>query len=67
MRAVQNKPQTCRYLDLADVRCSSRLTLKSLAEAYRLCFGDPSACPVHHLLASEGACNAAKQQEITAA
>jgi hypothetical protein len=67
VRAVQDKPHTCPYLDLADVRCSGRLTLKSLAEAYRLCFGNPAACPVHQLLASEGACNAAEQQEVTAA
>lgn len=29
--------------------------MKSLPEAYRLCFGDPAACPVHRLLASENA------------
>ena len=53
MQAVPQTPQTCPYLDLADVRCASRLTMKSLAEAYRLCFGSPQTCPVHQRLAGE--------------
>jgi hypothetical protein len=66
VRAVQDKPQTCPYLDLADVRCSGRLTLKSLAEAYRLCFGSPAACPVHHLLVCEHAREAEQMEEVAA-
>ena len=61
---VDKKPRTCPYLDLADVRCSDRLTMDSLADAYRLCFGDPAACPVHRLLASQRACDAAELEEI---
>lgn len=59
--------QICPYLDLEDVRCSGRLTMHSLSEAYRLCFGNPAACPVHHLLASEcGHCDA-ELEEVGAA
>ncbi len=68
-RMVYEKTQTCPYLDLADVRCSSRLTMKSLADAYRLCFGNPAACPVYRLLLLEGtcACNTLQLQEAGAA
>lgn len=67
MQAVHEMPQTCPYLDLADVRCSSRLTMKSLAEAYRLCFGDPQACPVHQLLTCERSWDAAELAETATA
>jgi hypothetical protein len=61
-------PKTCPYLDLADVRCSGRLTMHSLSEAYRLCFGDPAACPVHHLLAFERSpCDVEEFEEVSAA
>jgi hypothetical protein len=41
--------------------------MHSLSEAYRLCFGNPAACPVHHLLASEcGHCDA-ELEEVGAA
>ena len=65
---VHNTPKTCPYLDLADVRCSGRLTMHSLSEAYRLCFGNPAACPVHHLLAFERSspCDAAELEEVSA-
>jgi hypothetical protein len=42
--------------------------MHSLSEAYRLCFGNPAACPVHHLLAFERSspCDAAELEEVSA-
>jgi hypothetical protein len=65
---VHSVSQICPYLDLEDVRCSGRLTMQSLSEAYRLCFGNPAACPIHHLLACDhaGHCDA-ELEEVSAA
>jgi hypothetical protein len=65
---VDNISQICPYLDLEDVRCSGRLTMHSLSEAYRLCLGSPAACSVYHLLACDhaGQCDA-ELEEVAAA
>lgn len=47
---MQSKAHICPYLDLADGRCASRLTINTLAEAFRYCFGDPTRCPVYAML-----------------
>lgn len=59
--------QTCPFLDLADARCAGRLTMHSLSDAYRLCFGNPADCSVHHVLACEnGGCDV-ELEEVSAA
>ncbi len=51
-----NKPPICPFLDLADDRCAEKLTMKSLDEAYRFCFGQPEECPVYAELVAQLAC-----------
>ncbi len=43
----------CPYVERADFRCASRLTLGGIHETFRLCAGDALLCPVYHEIRRE--------------
>lgn len=47
----------CPHLNLDDARCNRRLTLERIEQAYLLCAGDYTACPLYAVLAASQSAN----------
>lgn len=51
--AVETPQHPCPYLDLDDPRCSRRLTLVNLSQAFSFCLGAFERCKVYQQIRRE--------------
>ena len=51
----------CPFIDRADMRCASRLSLDHLKDAFDLCVGNHQNCPVFRQMRHEQANSSGKQ------
>jgi hypothetical protein len=53
MNSVDQTVSVCPYIDRADMRCASRLTVLNLRETFQFCFGQPQSCAVYRQICLE--------------
>jgi len=52
-RTPRGKHVSCPYVNRDDPRCSSRLSLDRIEQAFDVCFGAFHTCPMYHQIGDE--------------